>query len=383
MNITMESTEISVYDLENFESKVTELNRKLARHSAPAIAYTVGEKSTVKLSGKHWYDPDIQIVVYAVTVSYPALQIEGYKVAGKVNHIEKLVNPLPNMTVPELYRNSEPKCDHCGTNRDRNTTYILIDTEGNYKQVGGNCLGLFLGVDPGVALMMSDTAALVRDLNANELDEDEDEVADRIPRHLRQYGLEKFLWFVAQQIRLFGWVSKSEMYKTPTANRAFDDMYNKDATEPSEDDKALAQAAVTWASELIAFDCSDYLLNIRQIAINGFCTEKTIGYAASIIPAYNRHLQDTATNKAGGFVGSVGDKVTMIVTLAHTSTPIYTTYGMLYINTFIDNSGNTIVWKTGKQADTGSFTMKATIKAHDTYKGVNQTIVERPKFIAA
>jgi hypothetical protein len=77
----------------------------------------------------------------------------------------------------------------------------------------------------------------------------------------------------------------------------------------------------------------------------------------------------------------------------------YSYYGsnMHYIYTFRDEDGNCLVWKTQKSvidwydedrdewvtAEVGSkVSMRATVKDHNTYKDIKQTIITRPKVSA-
>lgn len=39
-------------------------------------------------------------------------------------------------------------CNHCGTNRNRTSTYLLQSDDGEVKQVGSNCLEAFTGIAP-------------------------------------------------------------------------------------------------------------------------------------------------------------------------------------------------------------------------------------------
>ena len=113
----------------------------------------------------------------------------------------------------------------------------------------------------------------------------------------------------------------------------------------------------------------------------------------------------------GNFIGSVGDKVQMEVTLTHTfmfdrpcfNAPWKTETVTGYV--FKTDNGNTLVWKTtgtldrkdyredghlcdnkGRyepiQPDEGDrLTIKATIKDHAEYNNVNQTILNRVKWV--
>lgn len=85
--------------------------------------------------------------------------------------------------------------------------------------------------------------------------------------------------------------------------------------------------------------------------------------------------------KVSDHVGQVGDKVELDVTYIRTGN-YSTKFGTTYVHTFEDGDGNEFVWKTSSFGDfpAGKNHIKATIKDHDEYKGVKQTILTRCKF---
>lgn len=79
-------------------------------------------------------------------------------------------------------------------------------------------------------------------------------------------------------------------------------------------------------------------------------------------------------------IGHIGDKVDLEVT--HIRTGYYDTqFGTTWVHNFKDAAGNVLIWKTsscsGFEKDT--LRIKATIKAHDEYNGVKQTVLTRCK----
>jgi hypothetical protein len=86
-------------------------------------------------------------------------------------------------------------------------------------------------------------------------------------------------------------------------------------------------------------------------------------------------------------VGNVGDKVEVEVTHTHTGSfesgfghnGYYTV--TTYVHTFKDADGNVFVWKTSSVSgfENETFRIKGTVKAHDEYRGVKQTVLTRCK----
>jgi hypothetical protein len=90
-----------------------------------------------------------------------------------------------------------------------------------------------------------------------------------------------------------------------------------------------------------------------------------------------------AVNAESEFVGVEGDKVTLTITVEKIVTLYSDLYGNNYLHLCRDQDGNVIVYKgtahIGAPGDAN--TIKATVKAHEIYNDVRQTIVQRPKVI--
>lgn len=87
-----------------------------------------------------------------------------------------------------------------------------------------------------------------------------------------------------------------------------------------------------------------------------------------------------AQNASSGFVGAVGDKVTLELTVERVIR-LESFYGVTWMTIARTPEGNVIVYRgqsdLGQQGDT--VTVKATIKEHTFWQGVKQTIIQRPK----
>lgn len=83
------------------------------------------------------------------------------------------------------------------------------------------------------------------------------------------------------------------------------------------------------------------------------------------------------------FVGNVGDKVTLTITVERIVVIKSEFYGDNYITIAYDEAGNVYTYKgksnIGRKGETS--TIKASIKAHVEYNGVKQTAIQRPKIL--
>jgi hypothetical protein len=90
-------------------------------------------------------------------------------------------------------------------------------------------------------------------------------------------------------------------------------------------------------------------------------------------------------NAASGFVGAVGDKVSLTLTVERIIVLHSEFYGNNYITIARDEQGNVVTYKgrtdLGVTGDT--VTVKASIKEHAVYNGIKQTVIQRPKVVEA
>lgn len=88
--------------------------------------------------------------------------------------------------------------------------------------------------------------------------------------------------------------------------------------------------------------------------------------------------------RRGSFIGEVGDKLEINVSYERCNS-FESMYGTMFIEVFKDENGNTLIWKTasGMKVPVGNnVTIRGTIKDHQEYNGINQTVLTRVKVIA-
>jgi hypothetical protein len=88
-------------------------------------------------------------------------------------------------------------------------------------------------------------------------------------------------------------------------------------------------------------------------------------------------------NAASGFVGAVGDKVSLTLTVERIIVLHSEFYGNNYITISRDEQGNVVTYKgrTDLGAIGDTVTVKASIKEHTVYNGIKQTVIQRPKVV--
>jgi hypothetical protein len=148
-------------------------------------------------------------------------------------------------------------------------------------------------------------------------------------------------------------------------------------------------SALTWIKD-VNDSGNDYLYNLKVISAQEEVSSKRFGFLASLIPAYQRHLGFEAekkrkleSQKDSEFVGEEKKRMIFEDLEVVFIKLIDTAYGTSTMIKFIDPDGNNLVWfGSGSITEYNvgeKYTVKATVKKHDTYNGINQTVINRVK----
>lgn len=314
-----------------------------------------------------------------------------------------LVNTAPGMTIPAHYRTGTNKCDHCNKVRNRKAAYVLRKTAtGEFLQVGGQCLLDYLGKSSVAALTFkySMLEELVFGTRYSSMD-DEMDVAWGSSLYTNTVS---FVGCVLTVV--YGddghYVSKgNERGLTSTASRAENLYFEFKKDKKSVPNKADAEAMIARAVAILneKETLSDYEHNLKAL-LGTTIFRKGHGYVASIVPFVKRHEAEKvekAAPKASEYVGVVGKRDVFKLTFVRTHS-FEGAYGVSYIHRFKDQDGNVFVWKSGNDVyrldasgdierdDRGlyveavagdTFEVKATVKAHDTFRDTKQTVITR------
>lgn len=375
------------------EEKLEKLNKTAAKLNCNPITYDVIKEEIKKVENQY-------IKFFHVEIIGNSPIISGWEFLGKIQHESagNILRILPGNENINLnkYRFIAPICDHCKQNRKRKDTYLIKhENTGEIKQIGKSCLKDFLCHTSPQQI----ASYLEIILNMEEFLQEYQDFS-HMPRDEYYLPLELYLSIVAETILRFGWLSKSkiqELYSEgfdgplfATSDRAFFNynlnIFPKINNKPefkfeeiTEKSKELAQKAIHWArNEMEAKN--DYFHNLKIIVAGDKIKIKNIGFAASLIPTYQREKELKAKSN---FYGNIKDKIEKELTLQKVFT-FETDFGLCHIYKFVDVEGNIFIWKTSKyikNEEGETIKIKGTIKDHNEYKGENQTILTRCKII--
>jgi hypothetical protein len=432
--------------IQSLLEKVSKRCRRL-RIAEPVLTITGSETRTVV---KRVPDPMAQsgdlarykeIVLEAifnhVELTGPAQpKLAGWEFAGTLEH-----DLDTNLTIlrtsgafgrelPKHFRTVKPVCDHCHTIRARKDTYVVYHAANDtYRQVGSNCIKDFLGlqnVDQAISIV-----AMWQDIEAI-LDGDYEAQDDgwrewsNAPKAERVCDLWLFLNRVASVTRVHGFVSRKavmaqmeredtmsdeeasrQVRLEATRDRVMDHLFpprkmsnalRQDIIDCEETpaDNAKALAAVEWVKSQDPDKLNDYMFNLFAAVANDVMPLRRGGIVASLIGAYNRHMEyeDERQRKAAvaakalegkvancKHVGTVGERLRGLTLKVVRVIPREGQYGVTYITALEDLDGNQFTWfASGTSLDVGvTYTVTGTVKSQGEFRGVPQTVLTRCK----
>jgi hypothetical protein len=158
----------------------------------------------------------------------------------------------------------------------------------------------------------------------------------------------------------------------------------QEAMTPKEQDTERATAALAWAQDLPADVGQDYLWNIRVISHREHISHREAGLAGSIISAFNRAMEQELARKyeqehPSEWFGEIGKREILTLTVIGLR-DLQSDWGSTTLVMFRNANGDKAKWfasgSAGMTIDK-TYTVKATIKAHDEYQGSKQTLLSR------
>ena len=310
--------------------------------------------------------------------------------------------------VPSKYFTVNPcTCDYCKTNRKRNKTYLIVNQKtGEWKQLGKECLKLFVtGIDVDAIATFE---SFIKEA------EDAENPGDEF-FYNRRLGFVK----VADALALSCAVYRERGYlATRDAVGDFNDLcnrnivqrklaqqygYNNDFLNISNSvrdkideitvktDTAIAREDVEVAVEMVKrFPDEPYYNNLKVIVENEYIPLNKLGFLVSIPKAIDGYEEKKKKQEEqerlaaeSDYLGSIGEKISVNFVSGREVACCETQFGLLHIYEFKDMSGNTIVWRSSSSKDIPeSGVVAGTVKAHEEYNGVKQTIILRAKITA-
>jgi len=386
-------------NVEALREQIAELNKKAAKLGRPEIVLT--QVGTEIEKRKNAAKIEIEFVYHLFTVEGSTPKLAGYTFVAVIEQLgeENLVKTVPGQTCPPEFRKTSYFCQHCNTDRRRKEVFVLLHDDGIYKQVGRNCLKDFLGgVSPEQVLSWAEIIFSLDSMCKES--ESEGWGGSRYSPNINEY-----LAVVAICIRRIGWISRKaaeSMFPEPMTTaylawrvcceankRAMKELIDEKELFVEDRDLELAKAALNWAGTLPADGKDDYLYNLGVACRSGIVNGSTMGLIASVISAYQRHLDRVEELNIKGrekfldeHTGVVGERTGFTGLTVKSLKYFEGQYGVKTLVRFKDAEGRTLIWWTGeveclKEGETYDIT--GTVKEHGSHNGYKQTVLQRVK----
>ena len=371
-------------NLDTLKKKLEKIQKKCAKYSCEFHYEEVGEEFR-DVKDENGFAVTARFVL--INVSGRVVCEEGWSVVGVIDHMDgmnviHLVDQLNHPNVPERFYHSDSTCDHCNTKRRRKSTVIIYHPDHGYKQVGKTCLKDYTGgLDAEIAAYMEQFIHEVEDYNGTTRGS---EIVPWIPT------LEA-LKYAAYDVETRGYHSYYSDGKS-TKLEVFDNLRDSLFTIPEsslDEVEKTAESALTYIRELDVKDEDNYMHNLKAVASCEYVSTKQLGILVSLIPTYNRYLRDEEYKRRAeyekhmdlesGHVGEVGQKVEVPVRVAYKVSEWGNQFGATYLYKISGEDGNVYMWYSSRFfGDNPEWTsIKGTIKDHQEYRGVKQTILTR------
>ena len=292
-------------------------------------------------------------------------------------------------------------CDYCKTNRKRNKTYLVVNREtGEWKQLGKECLKLFVtGIDVDAIATFESFIKEAEDA-ANPGDE------FFYSRRFKFVKVADALALAYAVYRERGYLAtrdvagnSNDLSNKNIVQRKLTQQYGCDSDFLNITDSIRGKIDVmTFKSDINVGDViSDveqlpddpYYNNLKVIVANEYIPLNKLGLLVSIPKAIERYKEEKKRQEErerlaaeSAYLGSVGEKISVNFISGRKVACCETQFGLLHIYEFKDANGNTVVWKSSSSKDIPeSGTVVGTVKAHEEYNGIKQTVILRAKII--
>lgn len=400
--------EIPEWNMNLLRKKIDQLNKRANKLDCPHLRIVHhGKKQKVHPSYRKRVNegllPEKKIPTFTthiVTIDGPEIKLAGWKFVGTLDHYTLpgtvIVNAVPGQSVPKEFHHNDAVCDHCGKIRRRVETFVVENENGEFKQVGRQCLKDFLGHNPTAMLhLLRSISALYADLGS-----EDGEFYGFGGLEAYNYNQVDVLERTCAIIRTHGWISRSraqdeerataddvlDTYHPPKGGQALEHWnhwMNNVIKWDKEADRKEAEAAIEWLKEQPSNN--EYMHNLHAIAEADHVPAKLFGYWCSLMAAYQREMdklrEQRAQNRVNEWVGEIKERRDFTVNvLSINYADGY--YGTVEINKFIDDNGRTLVWfaNTDSGMEKGhTYHITGTVKKHDKFNGWKQTIITRVK----
>lgn len=384
--------------IDSLETKLATIRRKCAKYGCEFSYSRIGEtfkKVEIQDEEGRWIKVTIKAI--EVEVSGTAIAESGWRLAGKIEHLEagNVIHSFSDVVIPDRYRSVSPRCEHCNSDRHRKETYVLYHAENNsWKQVGSSCLKDFTGyVSAEMAAAIASVYTLLERVAEDRI---------HIERSPKYFEIESVMCYAIECVKHWGY-HKAEEGHAATRNQVIDLMHKHMKLPASIGSVTFDPMSTTnlqtfkdMRSRLLALNANDDYTNNLQVFLKAEdVPENGLGMVVSAVHYYNNLIaRDVKQRKTSNseFVGNVGDKLTIDIATVKLVNIYDGYYGSTWRYQIVDAHGNVFMWDAsspmwdtvcvedspkGDVIEGLPLQIKGTIKKHDEFRNIKQTWLTR------
>lgn len=336
--------------IDSLETKLATIRRKCAKYGCEFSYSRIGEtfkKVEIQDEEGRWIKVTIKAI--EVEVSGTAIAESGWRLAGKIEHLEtgNVIHSFSDVVIPDWYRSASPRCEHCNSDRHRKETYVLYHAENNsWKQVGSSCLKDFTGyVSAEMAAAIASVYTLLERVSEDRI------LIERSPKY---FEIESVMCYAIECVKHWGY-HKAEEGHAATRNQVIDLMHKHMKLPASIGSVTFDPMSTTnlqtfkdMRSRLLALNANDDYTNNLQVFLKAEdVPENGLGIVVSAVPYYNNLIaRDVEQRKTSNseFVGNVGDKLTIDIATVKLVNIYDGYYGSTWRYQIVDAHGNVFMW---------------------------------------
>lgn len=385
-------------NLERLEKKLKRIHKKCQKYEAEFRYEIVGEEYK-----EVEFEDETTTTRFVIVDVEGFAKINGWEFVATINHHEKrnVVRNIIDIDIPDRYWTSDPYCEHCSTNRRRNSTYLVHNVEtGEFKQVGRSCLRDYTGGYD------AELAAAYISLHESLIESEHVDSSSSYFGFFNKYhDLDNVLKMSKAVVSKLGFISTSAEFGRPSKYSVMDleDVLRRGATKGT---RYLVDEGVvnyfenfddgTYIEELKKYyldaeETSSYINNMKTIFSSPWCESKNYGYIVSAVYVYDREIEKrhkreieerrrSQENAASNYIGEIKDKITVNIEYGRCISSYENQFGYSYLYKFVDENGNCLMWSSSKAIDEERVAkLTGTVKKHEEYNGLKQTWVTRCK----
>lgn len=401
---------------EAVEEKLQKLAKKAARLGCPLPRWTWGEDVLTPMwrtpegptsipqfvpLGALPREPDFYRKENDLTIEAETIALTGeWTLAAAIDFVVDdqsqrvpIIRTVPGVEdLPKQYQTTTAFCDHCKTDRRRNTVYVVRNAANAFMQVGTDCVETALGVNPALLAAWWKVCDEAQHIGGNG-DDDFEYGGGR--EYYTPYAVVRT---AVTAIRLYGWkkadtarweggmsggaVVRDLLTSQPARLQEFYPEFLAVNDEQRAADQAKTEAVLEWLPDMPGD--TEYAYNVRTLATLKAVEPRFVGVLGSAVLAHDRML--ARAEEAKGFIneplGEIGKRLTFTGNLMF-ERAFDGRYGTTHLLVFRTHEGKRVTWFASNDADTLGIekgkpvTLKATIKKIGERDGVLETQVTR------